>query len=203
MKVIILVLVCLATQVRAGEIYNNDSEFMYLDALIEKYGKSLVIDLIRSKRNGSITLDVDGLKNTSGRPNPDYVNARSIYADLNKVGWDVLKLKAELDENQYLKYSPNVQLTTYRTEPKRTKRFPSSHSKIRTPSKPTRKAVKKPTRPIKQKRAELKTSESKCCHKCDRCRSVTFYRDPSGWHCDNCYVRPTKPKSKTFRSTSR
>jgi hypothetical protein len=74
------------------------SQLAEIDALIATHGKRPIIDLIRAKRFGRITVSTGTqLRDSLGPPNPQNVNAQSIAQDLARIPMDLPTLRRELN----------------------------------------------------------------------------------------------------------
>ena len=68
-----------------------------VDGLIKTWGKKPIVDLLRSKLAGRVTVTVDGRdREAVGPPNPEYVNARTILRDLARIPLSVVQLEQAL-----------------------------------------------------------------------------------------------------------
>jgi len=66
--------------------------------LIEQVGKTTIIDVIMEIRNGEITISTgDGFRENYGRPNKDYISAKTVAEDLKKANMDVSALESEIE----------------------------------------------------------------------------------------------------------
>jgi len=66
--------------------------------LIEQVGKTTIIDVIMEIRNGEITITRGtGFRDNYGRPNKDYISAKTVAEDLKKANMDVSTLESEIE----------------------------------------------------------------------------------------------------------
>jgi hypothetical protein len=77
----------------AGPISNQQQ----IQNLIEQVGKTQIIDVIMELRYGEITiLRGTGFNDNYGRPNMDYISAKTVAEDLKKLNMDVSALENEI-----------------------------------------------------------------------------------------------------------
>lgn len=66
--------------------------------LIEQVGKTTIIEVIMEIRNGKITITRGtGFRDNYGRPNKDYISAKTVAEDLKKANMDVSTLESEIE----------------------------------------------------------------------------------------------------------
>jgi len=66
--------------------------------LIEQVGKTTIIEVIMEIRNGKITITRGtGFRDNYGRPNKDYISAKTMAEDLKKANMDVSTLESEIE----------------------------------------------------------------------------------------------------------
>jgi len=83
--------------------YFGAAHAITINELLKKYGKDQIIETIREKMHGSITIDLKGnLETVYGPPNQDLVNSRTIQHDIDKLGISLKKLDSIIQGKRQL-----------------------------------------------------------------------------------------------------
>jgi len=94
LKLFVFIFIILKSQISYALM--NDEEA--INKIFETHGKENVVGLISQRRDGYITIQKDtSFINNRGRPNIEFVTAKSIIQDLKILKIDISTLKAELD----------------------------------------------------------------------------------------------------------